>query len=195
MYGDYDNSDPTALGRFATRLQGLAPGTKSRLEIRTRSGDDEEDHAASTLSPSDSSGNSGGIASTSTHSETVGGIGSTSSGLTQGSNPGPTSSAIGSSPGLTIQTNPGGYSSAMSPIVTAKRTFFELCVNTGFPNIKLSEIEITDVTSDAELFRRIYQEYRKIRAHRMRRIFIKPTNIHFVLVSKSALLILPLIFP
>ena len=64
------------------------------------------------------------------------------------------------------------------------RKYFELCVNIGNYAIEHHEIDISDVTSDSELFRRIWDKYNLSRWKRIwRRIFFQPRTIHFVMVG------------
>jgi len=70
-----------------------------------------------------------------------------------------------------------------SSLAAGQKRFFELCVNTGLFDIVLGEIDVTDVKTDGELFERIHQKYKRIRGHRIKRSFVRPTDIHFVQVS------------
>lgn len=60
--------------------------------------------------------------------------------------------------------------------------FFEVCINIGNHEIRHQELDITDVTTDAELFSMIWQKYNASRGIGFRRLFLKPRNVHFVLV-------------
>ena len=66
---------------------------------------------------------------------------------------------------------------------TTRKQFFELCVNTGEFSIRLGEINLSKVKNDGDLFSAISAKYREIRGFRVRRILLKPVNIHFVRVS------------
>lgn len=60
--------------------------------------------------------------------------------------------------------------------------FFELCVNTGRYCQSLSEIDVTRVTNDVELFRWIRRRYKALRdeSSRRHRRFWQASAIHFV---------------
>lgn len=62
------------------------------------------------------------------------------------------------------------------------RRFFELCVNVSDLEVRLGELDITSVQGDTALFQSIHDRYHDLRAHRWQRVFMKPINIHFVLV-------------
>ena len=61
--------------------------------------------------------------------------------------------------------------------------YFELCVIAGNHKVKLGEIDITNVKSDGELFKMIWNKYQQLRGAELKAIFVKPSNIHFVRVS------------
>ena len=62
--------------------------------------------------------------------------------------------------------------------------YLALCVNTREFEKILDEIEVSDVTSDAELFNRLRSSYRNLRGFRSRFLFlIQPIAIRFVHVS------------
>ena len=67
------------------------------------------------------------------------------------------------------------------------RRFLEICVNTGDYTISLGEIDITTVATDGELFGRVAQSYRELRGAHFKRVFMKPANIHYVLVCKRSI--------
>lgn len=66
---------------------------------------------------------------------------------------------------------------------TVRKTFFEVCVNSGEHAVRLGEIDITSVSSDAELFGKIWTTYDSMKRNWPKRIFIRPRGIHFVYVS------------
>jgi hypothetical protein len=70
--------------------------------------------------------------------------------------------------------------------------YFEVCVNIGNYAIDHHEIDISRVTSDGELFELILDKYNSSRGIGLRRLFLRPQNVHFVMVS--ALLLLPGLF-
>ena len=65
----------------------------------------------------------------------------------------------------------------------AGKRFIELCVNTGEFQRQLAEIDISDVSSDGQLFDRIRERYREVRSFRTKYILLKPVDIHFVQFS------------
>lgn len=66
-----------------------------------------------------------------------------------------------------------------------KLGYFELCVSTGEYTVRHSEIDIRGVKSDGRLFERVWDTYHKVRGFGMKRIFIKPSDVHFVYVGKQ----------
>jgi hypothetical protein len=177
MYGNYSNDDPIALNLFAASLQNLAHSREQSL--RTPDVDASEPvHLSGHVADSDDSmGRAGPALSQS---------GAASAGSSQPSTPiqsGPIGSGVGSNASSSTHIGTGGSSVVTAPLVAGEKAFFELCVNTGLYNVNLGEINLKDVSTDAELFSRIYQEYKGIRGHRIRRTFVRPANIHFVLVS------------
>jgi hypothetical protein len=167
MYGDYENRDPTAVDKLASVLRRQVCGTQrvdncNTADSTTRENSMPRDNH--TLGDGDSGGR--GI-----HSQAPA---SDQANLTHTSSPssnGQSTSAITSNTPLSL--------------ANSKKMFLELCVNTGELDISLGEIDVSNVTSDGELFRRIYQCYKEIRGHRMRRIFLKPVDVHFIHVSSS----------
>lgn len=63
--------------------------------------------------------------------------------------------------------------------------FFEVCINIGNHEIDHQELDISEVTTDAELFSMIWNQYNASRGIGFRRLFLKPRNVHFVLVCSS----------
>lgn len=61
--------------------------------------------------------------------------------------------------------------------------FFEVCVNTGNYEVRLQEINLSWVMSDSDLFQLIWGRYSHSRGYRIRRIFLKPRDVNFVMVS------------
>jgi len=75
-------------------------------------------------------------------------------------------------------------------------TFIELCINTGKRRIYLAEIRVNDSFTDGMLFGEIWREYDHFRSRsdwtsRLRWVFKKPVDIHWVHVSKIWFLIPP----
>lgn len=67
--------------------------------------------------------------------------------------------------------------------------YFELCINIGNYAIDHHEIDISRVTSDGELFELIWDRYNSSRGIGLQRLFLRPRNVRFVMVSA------PLLFP
>jgi hypothetical protein len=61
--------------------------------------------------------------------------------------------------------------------------YFEDCVNIGNYAISHHDIDISHVTSDGELFEMIWERYNSSRGVGLRRLFLQPKNVHFVMVS------------
>jgi len=64
-----------------------------------------------------------------------------------------------------------------------QKGFFEVCINTGNSAVRLAEIPLEFVTSDRDLFKKIWDRYRKSWGYGIRQIFLKPRDVHFVMVS------------
>jgi hypothetical protein len=62
--------------------------------------------------------------------------------------------------------------------------FFEVCVNVGNHAVRLKEINLDFVASDRDLFENIWDSYSKERGI-LRRIFLKPCDVHFVMVGAA----------
>ncbi|KAF2011334.1 hypothetical protein BU24DRAFT_354887 [Aaosphaeria arxii CBS 175.79] len=63
--------------------------------------------------------------------------------------------------------------------------YFEVCVNIGNYAIDHHEIDISRVNSDSELFELIWDKYKVSRGIRLRRLFLRPRDVHFVMFSVS----------
>ena len=71
-----------------------------------------------------------------------------------------------------------------SPVVDYHKKYFELCVNYGKWEKRLGEIDITNITTDEDLFCKIAEEYASIRGARSKALsLLEPADIHFVRVS------------
>ncbi|KAK3687906.1 hypothetical protein B0T22DRAFT_425231 [Podospora appendiculata] len=85
----------------------------------------------------------------------------------------------------------GNHISALASIVRPRtrglpqKNYFEVCINAGNHAVTLNEINLNRVTSDAELFKQILDRYRQTRGYGIRKIFLKPRNVHFVMFSVS----------
>ncbi|KAF5010966.1 hypothetical protein FDECE_2929 [Fusarium decemcellulare] len=77
--------------------------------------------------------------------------------------------------------------SSKSPRVAGMPKFFELCVTVGQDSVNLKEISISSVTTDRQLFERIWDSYREIKtssfAATVRGWFFKASDVFFVHVG------------
>ena len=74
-----------------------------------------------------------------------------------------------------------------SPVEKKPKKYFELCVNYGKWEKKLGEIDITNITTDEDLFCKIAEEYASIRGVRSKALsLLEPADIHFVRVSSCS---------
>ena len=117
--------------------------------------------------------------------------------------PGPTDSTGPSSGAVGVQS--AGLSSEKSIDVSASSQtgpihivnigfspkYFEVCINIGNYAIRHHEINISHVTSDSELFELIWDKYNESRGIGLRRLFLRPRNVHFVMVSVPRPLLSP----
>ncbi|KAH7335627.1 heterokaryon incompatibility protein-domain-containing protein [Pyrenochaeta sp. MPI-SDFR-AT-0127] len=69
--------------------------------------------------------------------------------------------------------------------VTFSPRYFEVCINIGNYAIDHHEIDISRVTSDGELFELIWDKYNCSRGFGLRRLFLRPRDVHFVMFSVS----------
>ena len=81
------------------------------------------------------------------------------------------------SPLVYTQRQPNQLDSERKP----SKKFLELCINTGDFHKTLGEIDLSDCTSDGDMFAQIRNTYSSIRVAG-RRIFQRPVDIHFVQV-------------
>lgn len=186
LFGDYDNGDPVATERLASTLQqrGLKSRKIKEAERLVTNGvllGILRKESVSGCGPVSDNSGGGGVGSGANPGGSVSGSGPGRSGSNQRnpSNQGAPSGTSNSS--SNSQPTPGALSSCINLTCTPeKRRYFELCVNTGEISVNLGEIDITDVDSDGELFKRIYERYKEIRGYRIRRVFLKPVDVHFV---------------
>jgi len=166
MYGDYHSTDDAAMDRFARELQCTQRHTTADGPIASPQ-NASAPHVHSAGSPESQSYNS-----------------STGSILTTTLSAPSNEESLGTlPPSQNDETTSATATGQCAPASNPNEQFFELCINTGELSIKLGEINISRVTNDRELFRAISTKYREIRGFRIRRILLKPRNIHFVLVS------------
>ncbi|KAH7082073.1 hypothetical protein FB567DRAFT_581517 [Paraphoma chrysanthemicola] len=101
----------------------------------------------------------------------------------------PTSGLAGmQSAGLRTQSPTSGAADANSTAahiinVTFSPRFFEVCVNIGNYAIDHHEIDISKISSDGELFELIWDKYKCSRSFGLRRLFLRPRDVHFVMFS------------
>lgn len=80
-----------------------------------------------------------------------------------------------------------------SPNATAKEAYsinidnsipkyFEVCINAGNHALDHYELDISESTSDGALFVKIWEKYRMSRGFGLRRVFLRPRDVHFVMV-------------
>lgn len=67
--------------------------------------------------------------------------------------------------------------------ITFPPGYFEVCVSTGNHAIDHHEIDISRITSDSELFELIWDKYNSSRGIGLRRLFLRPRDVNFVMVS------------
>jgi hypothetical protein len=63
--------------------------------------------------------------------------------------------------------------------------YFEVCVNTGNHKIDHFELDISNIRSDSELFEKIWDKYNASRGFGIRRFFLRPKDVHFVMVYNA----------
>lgn len=183
MYGDYDDRNTIATNKLAFALQQRSYSSGSIEGGRNQEAGvpmSTTFHGETARNGQYSAGGSGIVAASQanpSHSPTQSGGPISMRDSDQSTVP---ENDTANSPFSINNTIPGMSGSETSLV---EKRFFELCVNTGGFEINLGEIDITDVKSDDELFKRINSKYREIRGHRVRRIFVKPVDVHFVRVS------------
>ena len=80
--------------------------------------------------------------------------------------------------------NTQSLGSSPSPAEKKPRKYLELCVNHRKNEKRLGEIDLTDVTTDEDLFCNIAETYASIRGSLGKALFLlEPVDIHFVHVS------------
>lgn len=175
MYGDYDNSHPAALDKLETRLRQIPGMPQPSIHLT-----EVESYAESVMRPNE--------ASLSYQSSKPGSSNTQDQGTTTKSEQGRSPSTPGDTKASDSASSSRSIRAELSPTVslqteTLPNRFFELCVNVGQLEIRLGEIDVTNICTDAELFAEIDKRYKEIRGHRMRRLFLRPVNINFVQVS------------
>ena len=60
--------------------------------------------------------------------------------------------------------------------------YFEVCINAGNHAVDHYELDISESTSDGALFVKIWEKYRMSRGFGLKRLFLRPRDVHFVMV-------------
>jgi hypothetical protein len=60
--------------------------------------------------------------------------------------------------------------------------YFEVCVSIGNHAIDHHEVDISRISSDSELFEMIWDKYNISRGISLRRFFLRPSDVDFVMV-------------
>jgi hypothetical protein len=63
--------------------------------------------------------------------------------------------------------------------------YFELCLNARNHKVKHVELDISNITSDGGLFERIWDIYNAHRGYGISWFFLRPNNVHFVVVCST----------
>ncbi|RYN67135.1 hypothetical protein AA0118_g2137 [Alternaria tenuissima] len=69
--------------------------------------------------------------------------------------------------------------------ITSPFKYFEVCVSTGNHAIDHHEVDISRISSDNELFEMIWDKYNISRGIGLRRLFLRPSDVNFVMFSVS----------
>ncbi|KAI0860178.1 hypothetical protein F4860DRAFT_480382 [Xylaria cubensis] len=77
-------------------------------------------------------------------------------------------------PSISSDTTPDPF------IPAGTRKYLLLCVNTGIRQIKLANVDVTDVVNDEEVFKKMQAEYRNLRGRRRSNPLIKPKMMHYI---------------
>jgi hypothetical protein len=169
LYGDYDNSDPSAIDNLAAALQQYGKSTQKA--------------ATTTLAPDCSQPSSNiSLSEVSSTCQTTSQVSNGSEDVQHNPNDTPDSSITSQG----IQHD--GVRITQFPVVPL---FFELCVNTSILNVNIGEIALTKydytnrqhvpvVQTDGELFAKIHSRYYSIRKKWWLPLLYRPINIRFV---------------
>lgn len=194
MYRDFDNGDPEGLDAFLANFlhQGLASATlatsaedSGRLDRKLLRGKQRPEEEM--RSPTSSTKGSTRATVTSSQNSNI------QRGAAQLPTAGNANMSQFASPVLEISNSAGSNShpevkqGSRRNSSQASRKFLEVCINTGQYTISLGEIDVTEVENDGELFAKIKQRYHEMRGFRIRRMLLRPVNVHFVRVSNSSI--------
>lgn len=78
----------------------------------------------------------------------------------------------------------GTHLVSLTEVIVDKResTYFEICTNVGNYAVGHFEIDISEACTDGELFEKIWDTYNQSRGFGIRRLFLRPRDVHFVMV-------------
>ncbi|KAI1749652.1 hypothetical protein F4782DRAFT_512657 [Xylaria castorea] len=65
-------------------------------------------------------------------------------------------------------------------IPAGTKKYLLLCVNTGIRRISLTNVDVTNVVDDEEIFKKLQAEYHNLRGQRIRNPLIKPKMMHYI---------------
>ncbi|KAF7675555.1 hypothetical protein GT037_006274 [Alternaria burnsii] len=111
-----------------------------------------------------------------------------------GSAPSTQTSSLGPPSGLTNTPRAGNAHNIVSSTasgpdyvveITSPIKYFEVCVSTGNHAIDHHEVDISRISSDNELFEMIWDKYNISRGIGLRRLFLRPSDVNFVMFSVS----------
>lgn len=177
VYGDFDKTNTEALGKLGKSLKSLGAINETRRAGRTSSRVAEGSGSITTRPFQQSAPDDPAVSS----QNIIARRGGT---LVTGSRPhniGDISSG---------DTNDQAQSSAWSiqnHVSGPQKVYFEICVNSREHAVVLSEVDVSSVKFDGELFDKIWSTYNGTRRSWWRKLFAKPCGVHFVYVSLSNL--------
>ncbi len=67
-------------------------------------------------------------------------------------------------------------------------TYLEICTNVGNHAVSHFELDISQAATDSELFEKLWNAYDQSRGFGIRRLFLRPCDVHFVMVSNPCML-------
>ena len=104
--------------------------------------------------------------------------------LSHSSNLRSTSKAVEGDVASLVDISGSEMSGKASKVASARKRYFELCINHSGLEKRLHEIDISNVTSDGELFCKIKEQYLRLRGSLHQSFYLrKPVDIHYVRVS------------
>jgi hypothetical protein len=66
-------------------------------------------------------------------------------------------------------------------------TYFEVCTNIGNYAVGHFELDISEAATDGELFEKIWNIYNQSRGFGIRRLFLRPRDVHFVMARNHSI--------